>query len=370
MSIPKSTWETLMQKATQQAQTQVADAVARATQQAMQDAIRETGVLEYTPQPAVDVDSLMASILADPRLADIVRKDVEEATSKALSKVPRARVTRLVSPEGVTKEFDHAHEHFDELCFQINLGENVALVGEAGSGKTFGAFQCAEALGLTPYLIPFNGMMSTTMLMGQKDPHGNYKPTPLYEAYTKGGLAILDEYDRGNSDVTIILNGLLAGDRFTFADGLPVRKHPDFRVVACQNTTGHGSSKAYASAQRQDGSTLNRFTKITWNIDSNLEVKVALAESLPLVDRRFTEDSTDKHHACTQVHQAIVLVQTLRAKAKDLGYDNILISPRQSISTAKLVASGRHTPAKAVEFTITNGLASDVKKRLLEGAGL
>lgn len=182
-------WEALLQKATSKAQAQVQSQLADAVAQAMKESLADEGVLEYTSQPPIDTESLMASILADPRLAEIIKADVNEATAKALDKIPRARVTRLVSPHGVTKEFDHAHENFEELCYQINLGLNVALIGEAGSGKTYGAFQCAEALGLTPYFQPFNGMMSTSSLVGYRDPHGNYKPTPLYDAYTKGVLS-------------------------------------------------------------------------------------------------------------------------------------------------------------------------------------
>lgn len=363
-------WEALLQRATSKAQAQVQSQLADAVAQAMRETLESGEAEVYSSTPPIDTESLMASILADPRLAQIIKQDVNDVAAKVLDKLPRARVTRLISPTGATKEFDHAHENFEELCYQINLGLNVALIGEAGSGKTFGAFQCAEALGLTPYFQPFNGMMSTSSLVGYRDPHGNYKATPLYDAYTKGGLVILDEYDRGNSDVTIMLNGLLEGSRFTFADGVLVDKHPDFRVVACQNTTGHGSSKAYASAQRQDGSSLTRFSRIIWNIDTTLEDKVALAQALPYIDKRFSEADSNRYHAIMEVKKGIVAVQKIRAKAKDLGYDHLLISPRQTIHTTKLVATGRHSIKKALEYSILNGLASDVVKRLMEGVEL
>jgi hypothetical protein len=125
-----------------------------------------------------------------------------------------------------------------------------------------------------------------------------------------------------------------------------VERHADFRVIACQNTFGTGASKTYASAKPQDGSTLTRFTRIEWDIDTKLETAI-----------------------CGDT-EATRVVQSIRKNAKDNGYDQILITPRQAIDCNQMVDSLGWTLKKAVEFSCLNGLPADVKKRLLNGVSL
>ena len=63
-------------------------------------------------------------------------------------------------------------------------------------------------------------------------------------------------------------------------------------------------------------------------------------------------------------------VQRIRSNAKGLGYDQVLITPRQAIDANQMVDSLGWSVKKAIEFTCLNGLAADVQKRLLKDVSL
>jgi len=260
-------------------------------------------------------------------------------------KEQRAVKVEVVSAKA-TKRIDKAHKNFADAVALVGLGKNLALIGEAGSGKSFGAIQMAQALDLDYSVVSCHGKMQSFDLVGAMSPTtGQYISTSLRDAYENGKVLILDEFDRSNTETTIALNGILAGDCYGFPDGM-VKRNPEFRVIACQNTFGAGSSKTYASAKAQDGSTLTRFTRIEWDIDAKLETAIC-------GDNEVTR-----------------AVQAVRKNAKDKGYDQILITPRQAIDANQMVDSLGWSTKKAIEFTCLNGLAGDVKKRLMDGVSL
>ena len=260
-------------------------------------------------------------------------------------KEQRAVKVEVVSAKA-TKRIDKAHKNFADAVALLGLGKNLALIGEAGSGKSFGAIQMAQALDLDYSVVSCHGKMQSFDLVGAMSPTtGQYISTSLRDAYENGKVLILDEFDRSNTETTIALNGILAGDCYGFPDGM-VKRNPEFRVIACQNTFGAGSSKTYASAKAQDGSTLTRFTRIEWDIDAKLETAIC-------GDNEVTR-----------------AVQAVRKNAKDKGYDQILITPRQAIDANQMVDSLGWSTKKAIEFTCLNGLAGDVKKRLMDGVSL
>lgn len=275
--------------------------------------------------------------------AQIDKAEVEKIVDERLKGVKPLSV-EVVFAESVQR-IEKAHENFPKLVKMLGAKMNVALIGEAGSGKSVAAVQSAQALNLDYYTFSFNQKVMPHDLVGFMSPiTGDYVPSNIRKAYENGGVLILDEFDRANTEVTIALNGMLANDDYLFPDGM-VKKHEEFRVVACQNTCGLGGSKVYASARRQDGSTLNRFVKLEFNIDSKLELAIC---------------------GDTEVTRA---VQQIRANAKSLSMDDVLVTPRQAIDGNKLVSIG-FSLKDAIEHTCLVGLADDMKKRLLNGVSL
>lgn len=276
--------------------------------------------------------------------ASVDEAQVEAIVERKLKSIKPTKV-EVVSATA-TKRVEMAHKNFADAVALVGMGKNIALIGEAGSGKSFGAIQMAQALDLDYAVESCHGKMQSFDLVGAISPTtGDYISTKLRDAYENGKVLILDEFDRSNTETTIALNGILAGDCYGFPDGM-VERHAEFRVIACQNTFGTGASKTYASAKAQDGSTLTRFTRIEWNIDSKLETAIC-------GDNEVTK-----------------AVQTIRENAKSNGYDQILITPRQCIDANQMVDSLGWTLKKAVQFTCLNGLPKDVQKRLVSGLSL
>ncbi len=272
----------------------------------------------------------------------------EAAVEKIVDKRIKAQSATKVEVVTATavKKVEKAHKNFADAVALVGLGKNVTLIGEAGSGKSFGAIQMARALDQDYVVVSCHGKMQSFDLVGAMSPTtGTYISTAVRDAYENGKVLILDEFDRSNTETTIALNGILAGDCYGFPDGM-VTRHKGFKVIACQNTFGTGTSKAYASAKPQDGSTLTRFTRVVWDIDSKLE-------------KAICGDTA-----------ATNAVQRIRSNAKGLGYDQVLITPRQAIDANQMVDSLGWSVKKAIEFTCLNGLAPDVAKRLLKDVSL
>jgi cobaltochelatase CobS len=307
-----------------------AEVVAKATEQTQKSIVEATQssfakILEEMSGDALSIDEIVSS---------------SEFKDAVLSIANVQRTVHVVRPSGVKHTEDVVHENFEHLLKMVGAGMNVALVGEAGSGKSTAAEQCARALGLDFYPVSFHAKMTSTDLRGYMDAKGDYNESAMYRAFKLGGLLCLDEFDRSNTEVVVSLNNLLAGSSYLFPNNELVKKHEDFRVVACQNTTGSGGSKQYAAAQRQDASTLNRFVTIPWDIDNAMERKIA-------GDTPIT-----------------TIVQMIRSKAKELGVD-VVISPRQSIHANTLVDMGYST-TQAIDYAITGMMADDVRRRLVD----
>jgi hypothetical protein len=83
---------------------------------------------------------------------------------------------------------------------------------------------------------------------------------------------------------------------------------------------------------------LNRFVKLAWNVDEQLEIAIA-------------GDT-----------EATRLVQKTRVKARELGMD-IVISPRQAIHANTLMAVG-FTLGEAMQYSIFECMAEDQIARL------
>ena len=315
-------WSATISKATKQSTSTITSAVEGALASTLE------GILSSMPQAEVDMDAVM----------EVVDKRIANAIKVVSSKTLKPTKVEVITPDKTKVDVGIAHKNFARLVKMMGARLNVALIGEAGSGKTHGAQQAADALGLAHYTVSCHAKLTATDLRGYMDAVGKYNASPLYTALKEGGVLILDEFDRANTEVVVSLNNLLAGDNYLFPNGENVTKHEKFIVVACMNTTGTGASKQYAAASRQDASTLNRFVKLEWNTDEALEVAIAGDTN---VTRR---------------------VQDIRKKARELGME-LVISPRQSIHANTLVSIG-FTEDEALQHSIFECLADDQIKRL------
>ena len=169
------------------------------------------------------------------------------------------------------------HDKFETVLKFVANDEPVFLTGPAGSGKNVLCKQVAEALGLKFYFT--NAVTQEYKLTGFTDAMGNYQPTQFYKAFTEGGLFMLDEIDASIPEVLVILNAAIANRYFDFPAPIGyVEAHPDFRVIAAGNTTGHGADFEYIGRNQLDAASLDRFAVVKVGYSEAIENSVACGD--------------------------------------------------------------------------------------------
>jgi len=205
-----------------------------------------------------------------------------------------------------------AHKTFPKLLQVLSQHLNVYLVGPAGSGKTYAAKKCAEALGVPFY---FTGAISNEYkLTGFKNAQGEYVRTEFREAYENGGVFLFDEIDASFPQAVLAFNAALANDFMDFPDG-QVTRHKDFYCIAAANTIGQGADRQYVGRNQLDAASLDRFVFIEWEYDNNLEISLS---------------GNADWAKYVQLVRKVVSESKIRC----------IISPRASIYGAQLLAAG------------------------------
>lgn len=158
------------------------------------------------------------------------------------------------------------HKKYDEVKILVENNIPVLLVGDTGSGKTSTIKDIAEDLNYKFYCVSMTRQTTLSSLLGFKTiTSGEYAPTELRKAIEFGGLLLLDEINAADPNVLLCLNTIENGF-IAFPDGI-IEVHEDFRLCAASNP----ESKQFTGRAVLDGSTLDRFDKIDFNTDKDLE---------------------------------------------------------------------------------------------------
>lgn len=234
------------------------------------------------------------------------------------------------------------HRMFKTLLTAVKAGVMVFISGPAGSGKTSAGEMVAAELGLSFYPMSVGSQTSASELVGYMNATGSYVRTIFRDAFEKGGLFLLDEIDSGNPNVLTRLNAALANDYCSFPDGV-VKRHEGFRCIAAGNTWGSGADRQYVGRNPLDAATKDRFTKIVWDYDNALELRIA-------GNAEWTRR-----------------VQAIRKAVWKHGI-RVLVTPRASIRGAKLLKAG--LPQNVVEdMEVFNELDAQTKAKILAEVG-
>ena len=189
---------------------------------------------------------------------DALTAQVEALTAQveALKNTP-AKVHEIRLPEKAEKVEGITHPKYNEVLAMIAEGENVYLYGPAGSGKNVLCAQVAKGLGIPFYYQ--NTVLTKFDLSGFKNAVGDFEKTEFFEAFTNGGLFMLDEVDNSTAEAMVALNAALANGYYSFPGLGRVDVHPDFRCIAAGNTIGTGADSAYCGRYKLDASSRDRF---------------------------------------------------------------------------------------------------------------
>lgn len=305
---------------------------------ASQASVPVTSSLDPAQQMAAAIRALASGAIDESRVRAIMREELEgfEVSADSLAELVRSEVAKL--PQGTVinlpeksepVKFDGVqHRQFGDLLLALRAELNVILCGPASSGKTYAAEQAAKALGLNFHA---QGAVSYAHeLLGYVDAHGKYVSTEFRKAFEHGGLILLDEFDASSAEAPLVVNAALANGFCAFPDGM-VKKHAAFLCVAGTNTDGSGATMQYAGRARLDGAFLDRFVKIDWAIDPNIEKGKAAQYSAWLTAVREVREFV----ASRQIHDVAATV-----RAVDFG--------------ARLLAQ-KMAPNKVAEFTLKRG---------------
>ena len=214
---------------------------------------------------------------------DAIESKFEElaAQVEALKNQP-ARVHEIRLPEKVEKVDGITHPKYDEVLAMIAEGENVYLYGPAGSGKNVLCAQIAKGLGLKFYYQ--NTVLTKFDLSGFKNAVGDFEKTEFFEAFTQGGLFMLDEVDNSTAEAIVALNAALANGYYSFPGIGRVDVHPDFRCIAAGNTIGTGADSAYCGRYKLDASSRDRFCFESIDYCEEIEKAITAGDDSGILD--------------------------------------------------------------------------------------
>lgn len=215
------------------------------------------GIISDTPAQSID-EAAVKSIVADQ-----VKAAMDSHTRTVEIKLPG----KAPEPAGL------CHEAYPVILQHIAAADHVYLVGPAGTGKTYMAESAASTLNLEFAAISCGPTTSKIDLLGYMDANGTYRGTEFRRLFESGGLSCFDEIDNAAPEVITQLNAALANGYMLFADGM-VKRHADFRCVACANTYGTGATREFSTRMELDAATLDRFSQVHVGYDDNLELEL------------------------------------------------------------------------------------------------
>ena len=188
---------------------------------------------------------------------------------------------------------------FQKVVDDVVLGQNVFLVGGAGTGKTTLAQKVAAALGREYMTINCSQWTAPTEIIGGQTLDG-YQEGKLIEAWKLGYILILDELPKIDPNTAGLFNDALAKSKIPNAVIFNSRKehftkHPNFAVIATGNVWPIAESMAYGANNKQDLSLLDRFAGCVYSIEKNPQLEQSVVGSLTLWGwcaelRRVVED--------------------------------------------------------------------------------
>lgn len=219
------------------------------------------------------LEQMLLKVLAEQsvdKVLEVAKPVLETHIKEKFGVLPQ--VHEIVLPEKKKEMEGVFHEKFDTVLKLVNASIPVFLTGAAGTGKNVLCKQISEALDLEFYFS--NAVTQEHKLTGFIDANGKYHETQFYQAFTKGGLFMLDEMDGSIPEVLIILNAALANRYFDFPTGR-VEAHENFRVIAAGNTYGTGADIEYSGRYQLDAASLDRFALV--EIDYSPAIEQAIA---------------------------------------------------------------------------------------------
>lgn len=253
----------------------------------------------HQPKPyAIDKDILLQALEETLNKVKIRFGDLDEDVQRLLSSQPQ--VIRYELPSVTTAPFYKPPVGvFQSIIDDVMLGNNVMLVGGAGTGKTYMAENLVAkmALGRQHITINCSQWTSPTEIIGGQTMDG-YVEGKLIEAWQHGYVLILDELPKIDPNTAGLFNDALAKTKVPNAVIFNAHKesfskHKDFACIATGNIYPDKESITYGANNRQDLSLLDRFSGSVYFIEKN-----------PAVERKILQNDM-VWNVCDKIRAAI-----------------------------------------------------------------
>lgn len=196
------------------------------------------------------------------------------------------RFIRYELPGVVTAPMEQPEiDSFQQIVDDVVMGNNVFLVGGAGTGKTYLAeiLVAQQALGRKHITINCSQWTSPTEIIGGQTMDG-YVEGKLIEAWQHGYVLVLDELPKIDPNTAGLFNDALAKTKIPNAVIFNARKesftkHADFACIATGNVYPNKESMAYGANNKQDLSLLDRFSGSVYFIEKNPKIERKIVQN-------------------------------------------------------------------------------------------
>jgi cobaltochelatase CobS len=290
-----------------------------------------------------------ATVGVDPTELDELRNEIAVLRSLVETSAPTQIVLNNTPLKPITGV---VHREFRKVLTMATQGQNVYLVGPAGSGKSTIPEQIAESLGMRFAAQSCGQTDAKFDYVGYRDGHGVIHGTLFRDMWENGGVFLLDELDNASPDMLVTLNQALANGQMAFPDGM-VRRHENFMCFGAGNTFGNGATAQFVGRSPQDGAFINRFSK--WVVDIDERVEDAMLASIGM--------------DADALANWVKVVRACRANAERHKL-RVMVTPRDAFRGAQLVATGEFTVREAVMSQFGFGLDENQFGKVTEGVTL
>lgn len=229
----------------------------------------------------IDIEKTVTAVLNKQK---IQLSQLDEGIQNRLS--AQATIIKYDIPEHKTEAFKKPDiPVFQQIVDDVMMGNNVFLVGGAGTGKTYLAELLISKLALGRQHITINCSQwtSPTEIIGGQTMDG-YVEGKLIEAWEKGYILVLDELPKIDPNTAGLFNDALAKTKIQNAVVFNSRKesfvkHNDFGCIATGNIYPDKESMTYGANNKQDLSLLDRFSGSVYFIEKNPSIEKEILQN-------------------------------------------------------------------------------------------
>lgn len=257
-----------------------------------------------------------------------VKQIATDVVTEALANIPTGgeRVVKIQINNAEPRELPNGAEPHPllktVLPMVVNdrvIGRYPWLYGPAGSGKSTLAKQVADAMGLPFYSV--SSLQQKYELEGYTDAVGKLVETTFYKAFKDGGIFCFDEASTTAAEVQVAFNTACAQLIYNFPKEGMIEAHPDFHIIAADNSMGRGGDKRYSARYKLDVSTLDRYTFVEVDYTNEQDLRMANGDEELLTfvkDVRKAIDAANLEYlASPRASKAIKALQATGMSDKD-----------------------------------------------------